>query len=570
MLIASVWRTLCAGGPLSVAQYLSTGAESGPRAYAFRIVCLLVACFVMPVPANAVIPTSVSITSSADTVAPGESFQLTISVNAPAARDVPSGTITLYDGATQLGVFNILLDANSTVAQVQLTTTPQLAGPYTFAFSAIYSGDGSFASGTSPILNVEVTQSTSYSSADIIQAMWLGQKVISDSAGTTSGYTGYSSSSIVSYSNQTSPFGWSVCFICVDVALAATPSTVAEGNDVLLHASVIDAGGFSSPTFALVRPGDPSGTVTFREGTTILGTADLSSVTDSAGKVTSQASLSLSTLSPGEHRITADYSGDRTYEPGSSPELPVTVYAQAVAPPAVSTPLVPPVVSFSGPTATGSGMSKVEFSGGGAECTFSKSAYLPAPNNANSTVDALTDPAQLSFPDGLVDFTASGCVGGSTLNFTLTLPSAAPAGATLYKYGPTFSDTTPHWYSFPASFNGKTVTFSVTDGGLGDDDLSANGVIADPSGVAVPGVTAGDTSSPTPSSASANPPSSGGGSVDPLSLGMLLIISLLARMHIHRACVRPKRPLTWGRRRAHGLRGHHPGAYVTIRSCIQL
>jgi hypothetical protein len=213
----------------------------------------------------------------------------------------------------------------------------------------------------------------------------------------------------------------------------------------------------------------------------------LSSVTDSAGNLTSQASLTLPTLPPGEHRITADYSGDGIYAAGSSPELPVTVYAQVAAPPAVSTPLVPPVVSFSGPTATGSGMSKVEFSGGGEGCAFSKSAYLPAPNNANSTVGALTDPAQLSFPDGLVDFTVSGCVGGSTLNFTLTLPSAAPAGATLYKYGPTFSDATPHWYSLPAGFDGKTVTFSITDGGLGDDDLTANGVIADPSGVAVPG-----------------------------------------------------------------------------------
>jgi len=328
------------------------------------------------------------------------------------------------------------------------------------------------------------------------------------------------------------------------VALTASPRTVAEGSDVLLHASVTGVGGFSSPTFALVRPGDPSGTVTFREGATILGAADLSSVTDSAGNVTSQASLTLSTLPPGEHRITADYSGDGTYAAGSSPELPVTVYAQGAAPQAVSTPVVPPVVSFSGPTATGSGMSTVAFSGGGAECTFSKSAYLPAPNNANSTVGALTDPAQLSFPDGLVDFTASGCVGGSTLNFTLTLPTAAPAGATLYKYGPTFSDATPHWYSFPASFNGKTVTFSITDGGLGDDDLTANGVITDPSGVAVPGVTAGDTSSPTPSAMTATPPSSGGGSVNPLSLGMLLIFSLLARMRLHRACVYPVRALT--------------------------
>ena len=171
-------------------------------------------------------------------------------------------------------------------------------------------------------------------------------------------------------------------------------------------------------------------------------------------------------------------------------------------------------------------MSKVEFSGGGEECAFSKSAYLPAPDSASSTVGAMPEAAQFSFPHGLVDFMVDGCVGGSTLNFTLTLPSAAPAGAKLYKYGPTFSDAIPHWYSFPASFDGKTVTFSIADGGQGDDDLTANGVIVDPSGVAIPSVTAGDTSSPTPSAATANTPSSGGGSFDLLSLWALIFTGL--------------------------------------------
>ena len=281
----------------------------------------------------------------------------------------------------------------------------------------------------------------------------------------------YGSTSVVDYVNyldQTATGLWSG----VDVSLAATPGTAAEGEDVLLRAPVIpgfawDPGIFgTTPVFALVRPGDPSGTVTFREGSTILGTVDLNSVTDSAGKVTSQASLTLSTLSPGEHRITADYSGDGSYAAGSSPELPVTIYIQTTAPPAVSTPVVPPMVSFNGPTATGRGMSKVEFSGGGEECSFSKSAFLPVPDNVGATVGALKVPdAKVSFPHGLVDFTASGCTDGATLNFTFTLPSATPAGVTLYKHGSTFDDTTPHWYTYPANFDGKIVTFSITDGG---------------------------------------------------------------------------------------------------------
>ena len=230
---------------------------------------MFVACLVTQLPANAAIPTSVSITSSTNTVTSGENFQLTLSVNAPAASGVPSGTITLYDGAIQLGVFDILLDANNTAAQVQLTMTPQMAGPYTFAFSAINSGDSSFAPGTSPSLNVDVTQTASWLDGTI-QAIWLGQAVTTGSGGTTPSFVGYASSSTVSYGDQTAtgPDPWCFCSN-VDVALAATPGTLAEGQDVLLQASVIDIGFGPAPTFASVLPGDPSGTVTFREGTNI-------------------------------------------------------------------------------------------------------------------------------------------------------------------------------------------------------------------------------------------------------------------------------------------------------------
>jgi hypothetical protein len=42
----------------------------------------------------------------------------------------------------------------------------------------------------------------------------------------------------------------------------------------------------------------------------------------------------------------------------------------------------------------------------------------------------------------------------------------------------------------PAVISGNTVTFSITDGGLGDDDLPANGVIVDQGGPGVPSITA--------------------------------------------------------------------------------
>ena len=69
------------------------------------------------------------------------------------------------------------------------------------------------------------------------------------------------------------------------------------------------------------------------------------------------------------------------------------------------------------------------------------------------------------------------------MTLTITLPSAVPAGAQYWKYGPTPSNHTPHWYRIPiGSINGNVITVTLTDGGLGDDDLTADGTIIDQGG----------------------------------------------------------------------------------------
>ena len=74
------------------------------------------------------------------------------------------------------------------------------------------------------------------------------------------------------------------------------------------------------------------------------------------------------------------------------------------------------------------------------------------------------------------------------------LPDLLPLGTQYYKYGPTPGDTTPHWYVLPATISGNVTTFTITDGGLGDDDLAANGVIVDQGG---PGTRGSATAVPT-------------------------------------------------------------------------
>ena len=90
-------------------------------------------------------------------------------------------------------------------------------------------------------------------------------------------------------------------------------------------------------------------------------------------------------------------------------------------------------------------------------------------------------PSGYEFPDGLVSYQVIGVVPGSTITVKVTFPSGIPAGSKVYKVGPAgFKE-----FGNPA-IQGNTVTLTLTDGGAGDSDGVANGVIVDPVGVAVP------------------------------------------------------------------------------------
>ncbi len=153
------------------------------------------------------------------------------------------------------------------------------------------------------------------------------------------------------------------------------------------------------------------------------------------------------------------------------------------------------VKTYTGPSATGTGSITASFTGGGETCTFSLSEFIAVSGNAASP-PAGTAPNGLSFPHGLFNFRTTLCTPGSTITMTLTYPSALPSGTGYWNYGPTPSDTTPHWYVRAATIAGNTVVFSVTDGALGDDDVSANGTMLSRGGPAALGT--GVTTRPIP------------------------------------------------------------------------
>lgn len=168
----------------------------------------------------------------------------------------------------------------------------------------------------------------------------------------------------------------------------------------------------------------------------------------------------------------------------------------------------PAVTTYTGPTATGTGTATAVLSGGGPGCSLVNPAFVAVPA-------AL--PPGVSFPDGLFRFTASGCSGSITL--TVTFPTAFSAGVQYWKYGPTSSQTSDHWYTLGAGNNlslaGNVATFTITDGGFGDDDLSVDGTIIDAGGPSLAATVVPQAAVPAPA-------------LDARSLAML--IALLAAL----------------------------------------
>lgn len=158
---------------------------------------------------------------------------------------------------------------------------------------------------------------------------------------------------------------------------------------------------------------------------------------------------------------------------------------------------------------------------GPAGCGFSRAAFIPRTGGANSPPAG--GAAGYVFSQGLFDVVVDGCPGAAAVTITLTYPQAFPAGAVYMKYGPTPTQNAPHWYPFPAAtIAGNTVTLPLTDGGVGDDDLAANGSIADPGGVGLAVAASGGASIPTLS-----------------QWGMLLLSLLLAACGLYAARHQP-------------------------------
>ncbi len=186
-------------------------------------------------------------------------------------------------------------------------------------------------------------------------------------------------------------------------------------------------------------------------------------------------SCNLTPTTPGVKTLTASFPGDGAAFDGSvSPGVPHTVTSG----------------TFTGPTVASGVDGTATVTGGGPTCGFVDPAFI--------AVAPLAPPPGTKFPFGLFDFTLSGCTPGAAINVQIVYTQPLPPGTQYWKYGPTGgggANTVPHWYLMPGStVTGNTVTFTIRDGDIGDDDLTANGTIVDQGG---PGAPASSTPIPT-------------------------------------------------------------------------
>lgn len=114
-------------------------------------------------------------------------------------------------------------------------------------------------------------------------------------------------------------------------------------------------------------------------------------------------------------------------------------------------------------------------------------ALAGSPNYINANTLSPAPPTNLTFADGAMEFTVNGCTAGASVEVSMDYgQDLAAAGTTYWKSG-------SPWQMIPSSVNGSVITYTLIDGGTGDEDGSANGVIVDPGGAALMSALLGGT-----------------------------------------------------------------------------
>jgi Bacterial Ig-like domain (group 3)/Abnormal spindle-like microcephaly-assoc'd, ASPM-SPD-2-Hydin len=292
--------------------------------------------------------TSTTVVSSLNPATVGQSVMFTATSTSATAGTL-TGTITFFDGATQIGA-PVTISSGS--ASVSTTTLTQAA----HSITAKYSGDAKFSASTSPTLTETVNVGTKAATSSVVTS-----SLNPSTTGASVPFTATVSSATAGTITGTVTF--------LDGATSLGMSTVGAGGKATLMTSALAQGshsitaqyggdanfaGDTSPAFtetvnaaaliatttmltgpaagttgasvsfmASVTPASgtkvPTGTVTFLDGATTLGPGTLNG--------SGSATFATSTLAAGMHSITAQYGGDANFAMSTSMAVSTNITA---------------------------------------------------------------------------------------------------------------------------------------------------------------------------------------------------------------------------------------------------
>lgn len=291
-------------------------------------------------------PTKTTVTSSASTAVVGQSVTLTATVAATApGSGTPTGTVTFFDGMTNLGPGTL---NGSGKATLTLSNLPLGADSITVS----YGGDGNYQAGSSPTFTETINQAatktvvTSSSKPSVYgQSVTFTATVTITKPGSGTptgtvtfmdgsttlgpgtlngaGQATYTTSSLAVGSHTiTAVYGGSTDFTS-STSAALTQRVTKAGTSATLTTPQNSVPPNTPVTFTVtVEPtapgaGTPTGTVVFYDGSTVLGRKTLNA--------DGQATLTISWKTAGTHQIRVDYNGDANFDTVTSNTLTVSV-----------------------------------------------------------------------------------------------------------------------------------------------------------------------------------------------------------------------------------------------------
>ena len=293
-------------------------------------------------------PTTTVLSASASTLYVGQTATLTVTVSPSAA----TGTVTFKDGSTVLGTGT--LSAGMVTLNKSFTTTG------THNLTAVYAGATTYATSTSAAVSETIkaltatttTLTTSTNTAYVGQTITLTATLNPTTAtgtvtfkdGTVALGTGTLNAGAVTLSTSftttgthslTATYAGATGYVAsTSTALTETIKALTVTTTTLASSSTTVAMGQTVTLTASIIPSTATGTVTFKDGSTTLGSGTLS-----AGTV----GISTIFTTAGSHSLTAVYAGTTGYTASTSTALNETVTDPRVplpVPPSSTTPVV--------------------------------------------------------------------------------------------------------------------------------------------------------------------------------------------------------------------------------------